>query len=1003
MGKGRPYLLLLVCFGIFCCSLLAQSSASDDDPSEHPPAYDEGPDPHFLDSVWVGGTFGVGRYVESTRLFEAHDPAASDVYTLSLDEQRGRIWVFARGRLQIRDFAGALLKEISIPHPVQPTDELVSPDEVVRDGTLEDVLCTTDSLNINALPYEALWPLAQLATNAADGSSWLAVGNRLYQYDVGGEPVQARTYPKLITSLAADPVRSRWWVGSCNVLTLYDSDGSQLSERTSTRLLNFVKSLHFDQVSNRLWAAGRDFVTVLGPDGEFIREIGFHGFPLANAELIAGDGSKGGWAAAGGLLRHIHPDGAQARTLSLFQGLIPLASLPVVPHADAVALSSNLRNQSAWIANRQTLVHVSVQGQILETLPLQRLVPSSGTQPIGLPLPLLQPVIGTQGRIRTIAVYADLLPPELDILCPEEGAHLQNRIDYGETPQPQPFRVLLRYREHGIGLDPDSLLFTLNGEDTSAICERASDDVACVNEEPPALLALRQVDTQGVSPAPLAVSSVEPRKEGRFLCEIRRAEEGPVELAVTARDYAGNRAEPATRRFALDNHPPEIVIESPLHGAILNSHSVTLTGRVSEPATLEILGESASLDADNRFSHPLTLAEGGNHIYLGAMDRSGRWGYSSAYYIVDTIAPSKPDESKIRIIYRDGVAEIHGEAGSVEQDSRVTITNLRTGESVSVRADASHGSFSAEIAAQLGDQLQIVSSDPAGNQSEVYEEEVQQPLYIRVHFPTPGEQIHGKYLLVRGDIMAIPGAGVTVNGEPAAILGNGLEASFYSMVEMEAATTGIVAQITDRAGRSRSVTVPISFLGSNQFRLRALPFNGVAPATIGFAPEDDLGRGISEIKMDFDGDGDFEIITTDPEEPLEFIYDEPGLYQPRIIVTTAEGGHQQASTTVVITDPARDDAVIQALWQDMTDALRAGNQEAALVLFQPGSRPLYGEIFSALAEHMPEILDDFSVIHPIGISSEGAEYALATATERPRIYIPVFTRTDAGLWAIDSM
>lgn len=232
---------------------------------------------------------------------------------------------------------------------------------------------------------------------------------------------------------------------------------------------------------------------------------------------------------------------------------------------------------------------------------------------------------------------------------------------------------------------------------------------------------------------------------------------------------------------------------------------------------------------------------------------------------------------------------------------------------------------------------------------------------------------------------------------------SGVDAEFYALVPIEADTTALTARITNRSGRSMTTSVPITVQGRERVRLRATPFAGVAPAIISFEIEDDFGRAIAEIRADFDGDGDFELMTTNPDEPLEFEYTTPGLVYPRMLVTTTSGGQYEVTTGVVITDPAREDAIIQALWQDMKEALLAGNHEAALALFQPGSRPRYGEIFDALAEHMSDIVADFSAIHPITISSEGAEYAMATATERPRIYIPVFTRTKAGLWVIDSM
>ena len=60
---------------------------------------------------------------------------------------------------------------------------------------------------------------------------------------------------------------------------------------------------------------------------------------------------------------------------------------------------------------------------------------------------------------------------------------------------------------------------------------------------------------------------------------------------------------------------------------------------------------------------------------------------------------------------------VSGGPGSVEPYAQVTITNPRTGESVTVTAD-SDGSFRAEIAAAAGDVLHIEAVDAAGNHGE---------------------------------------------------------------------------------------------------------------------------------------------------------------------------------------------------------------------------------------------------------------------------------------------
>lgn len=83
----------------------------------------------------------------------------------------------------------------------------------------------------------------------------------------------------------------------------------------------------------------------------------------------------------------------------------------------------------------------------------------------------------------------------------------------------------------------------------------------------------------------------------------------------------------------------------------------------------------------------------------------------------DTTSPPPADLRKITVDPgTDGQITITGGTGSVEGNARVTITNIRTGQAITVTATAT-GSFTALLAAQPGTVLSIVAVDVAGNTS----------------------------------------------------------------------------------------------------------------------------------------------------------------------------------------------------------------------------------------------------------------------------------------------
>ncbi|HEY3487853.1 MAG TPA: Ig-like domain-containing protein, partial [Gammaproteobacteria bacterium] len=103
---------------------------------------------------------------------------------------------------------------------------------------------------------------------------------------------------------------------------------------------------------------------------------------------------------------------------------------------------------------------------------------------------------------------------------------------------------------------------------------------------------------------------------------------------------------------------------------------------------------------------------------MSAIDMAGNPDSVTVHVFLDTVVPGIPDIQQITISNpQNGIVAISGANGSVEANSRVTLTNTRTGETITVMADA-NGAFSAAIAAEVGDILTIDVTDAAGNNSE---------------------------------------------------------------------------------------------------------------------------------------------------------------------------------------------------------------------------------------------------------------------------------------------
>ncbi|GIX21486.1 MAG: hypothetical protein KatS3mg121_0269 [Gammaproteobacteria bacterium] len=208
-------------------------------------------------------------------------------------------------------------------------------------------------------------------------------------------------------------------------------------------------------------------------------------------------------------------------------------------------------------------------------------------------------------------------------------------------------------------------------------------------------------------------------------CEIAGGlADGEHLLTVTVSDRERGLSGTAEVRFVIDTTAPTVSIFEPADGLVTNVVEWTLRGAVSEAVetlTFSLNGEVVSLtaDAERRFSHRLVLEEGVNAVTVTALDRAGNSGTATLQVVLDTVAPVAPvlDLIDIGRPGPDGRVTVSARPGSVEANSRVTISNTRTGDSLTLVADAD-GAFSIDIAAAAGDEIRIVVLDAAGNVGE---------------------------------------------------------------------------------------------------------------------------------------------------------------------------------------------------------------------------------------------------------------------------------------------
>ena len=118
--------------------------------------------------------------------------------------------------------------------------------------------------------------------------------------------------------------------------------------------------------------------------------------------------------------------------------------------------------------------------------------------------------------------------------------------------------------------------------------------------------------------------------------------------------------------------------------------------------------------------------------------------------------------------------------------------------------------------------------------------------------------------------------------------------------------------------------------------------------------------------MDYEGDGTFDY-TGVTFDNISFTYATEGIYYPTVIVTDTQGVTYSDTIAIVVLNAAQLDALLQAKWEAMKTALANQDVNGALSYFTEESKQHYNELFTALYDQLPQIVQDMQDIQLIRI------------------------------------
>lgn len=768
-------------------------------------------------------------------------------------------------------------------------------------------------------------------------------------------------------ALRLDPRSGVLWVGLHS--RVHAIDGSAARVVAQHRLPAALSAIALDIDNGLLWVAASDTLYALNAEAAVVQSVRLAGVKRI-AALDYAPALRQLWVVADDSLRLLAADGEASLVLRS-------------PWLAGVHRVASDGASGLWAADRSTLAHLDRSGAVRLSLAPFAGFPSekitdlaadaadgsvwvASTRRVihlsadGAVLAQGEPQ-GADPAARLIAgLFLEGGAPRLEFVAPANGSFLAQA------------RPTFTLRFSGSAVDPDSLRFMRDASAVAMDCDVEEGFASCT---------------------PLAAFA-----DGAYI------------LDATIANTRGQRSTPTRLQFTIDTVTPMIEIVAPPTGLLTNQTQLTVSGRLSESASLTLNGQAVAIGTDRSFSASgVTLKEGVNLLQLIALDRAGNRGQAARSVVLDSIAPPPAVSGALSVqLLPGGQVRVSGAAGSVEGGVLVMIVNARTGTTVATAA-AADGSFSAVLAAQLDDELRVTATDAAGNRSEVTVVAVATSgpfsgaIQIAASSPADGSTVVGDFVLVSVDLQAPPNTGVTVNDFVAVPTPLASGQRFYAVVPLETGANTLTIKAHGQDGRVMTRTTRVTSSGPFAYRISPTAAAGVGPIEVEFRVADPFSRGIVQISADFDNDGITDLIS-DGTVPVKTTYTGTGLRHARIVVFDGSGRGFSQVLTLVLIAPETMDRGIQAVWGAMNASLAAGDREGALQYLSAPAREQYGPVFDLLLPRMPQIVASYSQLQRSLVGGSYSEYGVNRLIDGvDRIFLVAFVQNELGQWQIDSM
>ena len=454
-----------------------------------------------------------------------------------------------------------------------------------------------------------------------------------------------------------------------------------------------------------------------------------------------------------------------------------------------------------------------------------------------------------------------------------------------------------------------------------------------------------------------------------------------------------NSSQPATVAITAQATPPPalpgLIINSPADGIVVGVSPITVSGFVSDPtATVMVNGVSASVTGGVFLADGIALQEGSNTITVSGTDGQGNNNSVSVMVALSLASPTYLDPLWGPIEWVKQATEeeifttqfsncepaaqyelilINGTVGGANRVSQGVVL-LNGIEVISAQEfTAAHAQINQPIVVQATNALEVRLQGPIGAQVQALILCTANCLSVSIDAPLADATINQPTMVVNGTVTtsSISQVGVVVNQQAAKVFGSAYAVDGVPVREGTGTIgpTIVIAEATNACGQraSASLQVQTTEVLSNQVQLRVSPDRNVAPSEVTLRVSIDIQQPVTQIQWDHQGDGTIDAQGLDLVEQT-VMYSQPGIYLPRVVVIDDGGNTFVATAVILVEDAIAFEAMLNAQWSGMMDALAQGDIEQALSHIHSRKREVMRHDWTVLKDHLGELTTTFGVL-----------------------------------------